>query len=103
MTIHDNKHLKIIKDRNQPVANEIARLWGTDKLVPYINQLDAGIKPVLDFISQAAAYELMAEHQRLYPAKSLCIVTAVQNSGRTIASSLNKIDVWELSGAGRVI
>lgn len=101
--IHENKHFKLIKDRNQQVANEIARLWGTDKLVPYINRLDDGIKPVLDFISQAAAYELMAEHQRLFPRNSMCIVTAIQNSGRTIASSLNKVDVWEMSGAGRVI
>ena len=101
--IHDNQQFKLIKDRNQQVANKIAELWGTDKFIPYINSLDAGTKPVLDFISQAAAYKLMAEHQRLYPKQSLCVVTAVQNSGRFIASSIEKVDVWELSGAGRVI
>ncbi|PPD54330.1 MAG: hypothetical protein CTY12_03295 [Methylotenera sp.] len=103
MTIHDNKHLKLIKARNPHVADKITQLWGTDKFVPYMNSLDTGIKPVLDFISQAAAYELMAEHQVTYPTKSMCIVTAVQNTGQVIASSLKKVDVWELSGAGRVI
>lgn len=103
MTIRDNKHLKLIKDRNPQVADKIIQLWGTDKFIPYINSLDNGIKPVLDFISQAAAYELMAEHQVTYPTTSMCIVTAIQNSGQFIASSVKKVDVWELSGAGRVI
>lgn len=103
MNIRDSKQIQIIQSRNAAVATVLIQLWGTDKFVPYVNSLDAGKIPVLDFISQGATYELMAEHQRLFPAKSMCIVTAVQNAGRVISSSLTKTDVWEMSGAGRIL